>query len=53
LEFIQSSPNFNCGWAIYTGVEEQLFHKMICIFEEVFNVTNGHHWAGGGVSLAG
>jgi len=39
LEFIQPLLNFNCEWEIYTSVFEKLFHKKICIFGKVTNVT--------------
>ena len=44
LKFIQSLPNLNCGWRIYVGIEEKLFHKNICILKEVINVTKVYHW---------
>ena len=44
LKFMQSLPNLNCGWRIYVGIEENLFHKNICSFKEVINVTEVYHW---------
>ena len=44
LLLIQSSPNFNCRWGIYTGIEKNLFRKKMCIFKEVINVTKVYHW---------
>jgi hypothetical protein len=48
LKFIQSTPNFNCGWGIYTGVKKFCFIKRYTFLRKLLMLS-----LGGGVSLAG